>query len=45
LLIASIFFINSRPQVYRMEGVYLSSITLLIIGWLVGIVIGAIILR
>ena len=43
LLIASIFFINLRPLVYRMEGVYLFSIALLMVGWLVGLVIGAII--
>tara|TARA_B100001750_G_scaffold248437_1_gene279531 strand:+ start:12410 stop:12667 length:258 start_codon:yes stop_codon:yes gene_type:complete len=41
LLIASIFFINLRPQVYSMEGVYLFSITLLVTGWLTGIVVGA----
>ncbi|MBM24763.1 MAG: hypothetical protein CL760_03540 [Chloroflexi bacterium] len=41
LLMTSIFFINLRPQVYRMEGVYLFSITLLVTGWLTGIVVGA----
>ena len=42
LLLTSIFYINLRPQVYRMEGVYLSSITLLIAGWLAGIVVSSI---